>query len=144
VRGAVPVRSLPRVPLDRLEEQIGVERLREVLRGAARPTLLAELAGVERRQHHDGHLRRLGVRLQSPEDLEAVGVGEHHVEKNERERIRLRFLHRLLAIERGQIVEPDELDVSSDQRIDVGIVLDDQYLLPVRCHASLPKGYPSG
>jgi hypothetical protein len=81
---------------------------------------------VERRHHHDGHMRGLGIVLDAAADFETVHARHHHVEQHDIGIALLDLGQRLEPVERG-----DDLEIFGRQlrfeQLDVGQdVIDDE------------------
>jgi hypothetical protein len=136
------------VPREGLEQAVGVEGLGEVLVGAALHALAAGGFVIHRGQEDDRYRGAGGglLGLDPAADLEAVDVGEHHVEHDQPRRAAGDLGDRVGAVERPAVGEAGELGVGADQLVDHRVVLDDQHVrhaVGVRCrHArSLARSF---
>ena len=87
------------------EQRRVVDRLREKIVRARVEARHAVGRLVERRDHHDGNMRGLGIGLDAAADFEAVHARHHDVEQHDIRRVLLDLGERFLAVERGHDFE---------------------------------------
>ena len=113
------------------DELARVERLRHVVVGADLEADDLVDVLVARGQHQHRQVAGLPDALA---DLDAVDVGQHQVEDDERRLLRLDELQRLGAARGRADVVAGVLQVRGDERRDRRLVLDDQHRLRLRRH----------
>jgi hypothetical protein len=123
--GCAPSRRRP--PQYRLHpgnELARVERLRHVIVGAdLEPDDLVDVL-VACRQHQDRDVLALP---DPPADVDAVHVGKHQVEHDQRRLFQLDLCERVSSRADGLDPVPGVLQVERDERSDRGLILDDQH-----------------
>ena len=102
---------------DARDELDRLEGLADEVVGARLEGLGDLLVGLERREHDDGQVARLGARAQDAQDLVAVGRRHHEVEQDERRLHLLDLLERL-----GARPDRDVRQLGVGERLDRGRV----------------------
>ena len=131
-----PAAGAPQDHPDARHQLLEAERLGHVVVAAGGEAAQLVLGGVARGQEDDRHVAALGAEPLG--DLEALHVGQHHVEDHHLRPEALDGGQRLLARGRGRRLEALVAQGHGDHVDDVGLVVDDQDARGVRQTSRCP------